>query len=183
MKYKNSKFLRISGLFCLLCLHIGISNGATSTASLTVSVRVRSFCTVTAPTALAFPDITDLTVGPSGTTNITLKCTKGTTVNTIKIDSANKDGSGVRRLKDTGTNYLSYVLYQTTGLNFTSGTSTGTCTVGGTVLPITSSEGITNGLFGVSTAFTIPVCGKINDGQDVPVGAYSDSATITVDYT
>lgn len=183
MKDKNSKLIQISGLFFyLLCLYINTSNAATSTASLSVSVQVRSFCTITAPTALTFPDITDLTIGPSGTTNITLKCTKGTTINTIKIDSANKNGA-IRRLKDTGTNYLNYVLYQTTGLNFTSGSSTGTCTIRGPELPITSSEGITNGLFGVSTPFTIPVCGKINDGQDVPVGAYSDAATITVDYT
>ena len=146
-----------------------LANTASGTAS--VSATIVASCHMTSGT-FAFgtydPIVTNLSSpltvsGPA----FGIACTRGATGITISLGAGNNAAQavGTTRAMSSGTNYLSYELYTTSGQTLVWNTTN--------VVSYTPT----------SMASTNPtVYGSIPAGQDVPVAAYSDSVTATVNF-
>ncbi|MEO8071061.1 MAG: spore coat U domain-containing protein [Acidobacteriota bacterium] len=124
-------------------------------------------CSVTATGMLFGPyNVFDLTPVDS-TATIALKC--ATKDKNIKITLDRGGNSTFNRVMDSGANHLNYNLY----LDATRSNIWGDGTAG-TVAYLDSNPA--NG------TVSIPVYGRIPAGQDVSVGAYTDSILVTVHF-
>lgn len=134
---------------------------ASTSTSFTVSATVVSTCAVSA-SDLAFGNYL-----PSGntdqTTSITVTCGNGTGYS-VALNDGNNASGGARRMINGGSNFLSYELYSDSGRT----------TVWNTASPVTGT--------GSGAAQTLTVYGRIPNGQNVPVGAYTDTIQVTVTY-
>jgi spore coat protein U-like protein len=165
------KWLRAStaaGLF----LVVGAMNGtnaqaSTATSSFVVSATVLSVCLVTAsPLAFGNYDPTASTA-TSGSTTLAVTCTNGTPYN-VGLNAGTGTGATVTTRKMTfGSNLLSYSLYADSGHSTVWGQTVGTNTVTGT---------------GTGLPVTQTVYGQIPAQQAMPIGAYTDTITVTVTY-
>jgi spore coat protein U-like protein len=81
-------------------------------------------------------------------------------------DTGSTDAAPLRRLKDSGTNYLSYVLYSDSGR---------TALWGNDATVDVAATGT-----GVADAHT--VYGRVASGQNKPAGSYSDTVVATVTF-
>ena len=132
---------------------------ATDTSSLGSSATVAATCSISSVTALDFGtyDPTSGTADDDGTGDLNFSCTKGTAWD-VYI-------TGGRTMTD-GTDTLNFEIYEeagrTTVFQNASGTNTGTAA---------DNTTITQNLFG-----------RIAASQDVQVGSYSGSVTVTVEY-
>ncbi|WP_165937647.1 Csu type fimbrial protein [Antarcticimicrobium sediminis] len=144
------------------------SRGAQDTSDFMVSADIEPSCTVSAGT-LDFGTLgTNVSAAVTAQTTIDVSCSVGVP---YSVQLGEGQGPGVSdpsfRKMTSGSNTLSYGLYRnqtltapwgwTIGVNDNSGTGTGAIQ-------------------------SIPVYGQINSGQTVPVGVYSDSVIITVNY-
>lgn len=156
----------------LLCA--GQADAATATANLNVSATVSASCSIST-SALAFGAYDPVgahaaaPLDASGAVIVT--CTNGasTTVTLGQGSNANtgsSDAAPLRRMRDAGTNYLSYTLYQDAGRTTTWGNTAGT--------------GV--GHTGAGSATNIAVYGRIPGGQNVASGSYSDTVVATVTF-
>lgn len=119
-----------------------------------VSMTVNAECRVTT-FDLAFGNYNPFTVGPgAGSAPVQVYCTKNTAP-TLSLDNGS-NWSGVTRRMKSGANFLSY----TVSLSATTGTSTSS------LIPIGA----------------INVNGSIPANQDVPIGAYTDTLQVLVNY-
>jgi len=150
----------------------GVMNGAdaqasTATSSFVVSATVLSVCLVTAsPLAFGNYDPTASTA-TSGSTTLAVTCTNGTPYN-VGLNAGTGTGASVTTRKMTfGSNLLSYSLYEDSGHTTVWGQTIGTNTVTGT---------------GTGLPVTQTVYGQIPAQQAMPVGAYTDTITVTVTY-
>ncbi|MGC4087122.1 MAG: spore coat U domain-containing protein [Polyangiaceae bacterium] len=166
---------RFGWLFVGLALAFnGEAEAATATANLNVSCSISSTCTITT-VALAFgaydPVVTNASTPLTGTGTVRVTCTSGasTTVTLGQGTYANTGSSDtvpLRRMRDSGTNYLSYYLYQDASYT----------TVWGNTAPTgvghTGSGSITN----------LTVYGRVTQAQNVPSGSYSDVVVATITF-
>jgi spore coat protein U-like protein len=107
---------------------------------------------------------------------LTTQCTLGDTISwSVGIGSHCGKGtsSGDRAMTD-GTHYLNYELYSTAAFSSNAEWNTNLCTTP----PTTSQAGVGTG----STYNQISIYGLIPGGQNAPVGSYSDSVQVTVNY-
>ena len=81
-------------------------------------------------------------------------------------NTGSTDAAPIRRLKDGGTDYLSYQLYSDNGYSTVWGNTAGTS--------------VAHTGTGTQTALT--VYGSIAAGQSVPAGSYSDTVVATVTF-
>ena len=154
------------------------ASAATATSNLSVTATVAANCTIsTAPVAFgsAYDTVAGTAVNATGT--VTIACTKNAT-STISLGlGANASGS-TRRMKDAGTTFLSYELYQQpttvpgTACNYTGAQIWGT--VGAAIYTPAAAPS--------TTARAYNVCGQITGGQDVPAATYSDTVLATVTF-
>ncbi|GAA6203151.1 spore coat U domain-containing protein [Aquicoccus sp. SU-CL01552] len=144
------------------------SRGVQDTSDFMVSADIEPSCTVSAGT-LDFGTLgTNISAAVAAQTTIDVSCSAGVP---YSVQLGGGQGPGVSdpslRKMTSGSNTLSYGLYRnqtltapwgwTSGVNDTSSTGTG-------------------------AVQSIAVYGQINSGQTVPVGVYSDSVVITVNY-
>jgi spore coat protein U-like protein len=146
----------------------------TATANLSASASVTANCTIST-SALSFGAYDPVSGQASspldGTGSVTTTCTTGSSpVITLgqggNADTGSTDAAPLRRLKDAGTNYLSYSLYQDAGH--------------ATVWGNTAGTGVSPTADGTAQATTI--YGRVVGGQNVPAGSYSDTVVATVTF-
>lgn len=174
-----------------LVLSLGVlapSYGASpATGTLAVTAIVAHSCTVgTSTMAFGTYDPTSSTA-LSATGNLSLTCSKGTTIVNIGLGNGQNYSSGKRNMAGTllNTDKLNYSLFQPTGAGFgNSPGAPGTCSN----LNVVPWDNLTSLLLPVPTGFnstytaTVSVCGQIPSNQSVSADNYSDSVAITVNY-
>ena len=142
-----------------------VEAAGTATSSFTVSASVTANCTIAAG-ALAFGPYDPVSANASTdldqTSTITVACTKGST-GIVSLDNG-VNFSGGRRMK-AGANFLTYEMYSDSG-------RTTVWNASNTVSYTAASK--------ASTGLTL--YGRVAAGQDVPVGAYSDTVVATISF-
>lgn len=151
-----------------------IGMAATATSNLSVTATVTSNCTI-GTTAVAFgaydPVSANATTPLNGTGTVSVTCTSGASA-TITLGQGSNAAAGstdaapLRRMKDAGTDLLSYALYQDSGHATSWGNTAGT--------------GIAQ--TGTGTTANLTVYGQVAAGQNVPAGSYSDTVVATVTF-
>jgi spore coat protein U-like protein len=146
------------------------ASAATATANLGVSATVTNNCTISTA-ALAFgsydPVVAHASTNLDGTGTVIVACTKGATA-TIGLGLGSNASGSIRRMKDSGTNYITYELYQDSGRSTVWGTA------GGALL--------SPGAAPSKTARNFTVYGRVASNQDVPAGSYNDTVVATVNF-
>jgi spore coat protein U-like protein len=142
-----------------LVLMAGSAFAASITDTLNVTATTVAACTISSTGILAFGNYDPSSGTPlDGSTTTAFKCTKGTVTETL---------ISVPRTMTDGTDTLNYELY--------------TDAPGGTVWPDTT-PGFAGASGSVLVDITQTIFGRIAINQDVGVGGYTGSATITVNY-
>ncbi len=170
----TARKLPLTGVIFLSIFAASSADAATATSNLSVTASVSANCTIsTAPVAFGAydPVSANASTALAGTGTVNVTCTNGasTTVTLGQGSNANTgstDAAPARRLKDGGTNYLTYELYQDTGHTTVWGNTAGT--------------GVANTGTGGQTSIT--VYGTVDAGQNVPAGNYSDTVVATVTF-
>ena len=171
MMLKRSFFLVLIAALALAKPAIG----ASASATMTVTATVIATCTITSGN-LSFGNYdaigTNATAPLNGTASITATCTQGAAA-TVDIDSGlNPSGTGnsqTRRMKGSGTNYLSYNIYSDSAHSKPWGSKTS-----GTTVPVTGAGG--------TSPVTLTAYGSVPGAQSAPVGSYTDSVAVTINY-
>jgi spore coat protein U-like protein len=161
-----------SGLFAaLFAIPVAMTAGnvaqaATATTTFPVSATVIKACIVSA-TPLAFGNYDPTAASPTdATSTLSVLCTVGTTY-TVGLTQGTASGATVTTRKmANGANLLNYALYQDSGRTTNWGNS------GSETAAATAPVG----------ANALTVYGRITAGQNVPIGAYSDTITVNVVY-
>lgn len=141
----------------------------TRTASFAVSATVVANCTISAA-PLAFgsydPVVANASAALDGSSTVTITCTRGST-STVGLDAGTNASGSVRRLSN-GTQFLTYELYKEAArTNVWGGTGTGLQNPG--AAPSNAARPLT-------------VHGRVTPGQDVAVGAYTDTIVATITF-
>ncbi len=169
MQYFNGQnSLKLAAICALAigCAGVSVDSRAdTNTANLTVSATVVANCLIsTSP--VAFGEYDPISVNAAAAIDVTgavlTTCTTGSSPTITLGDGANYDAG--RRMVNGGTNYLSYELY-TTNARDTVWSSTGVATP--------APDG---------TQKSNTVYGRLPGGQNMPVGAYTDTVLATVTF-
>ncbi len=163
--------MRISALLAASITTFGFASvavAATETDNLEVTATVAQSCSIEGDT-LAFGTYTMLdTTDTDATATITVVCNSGAAAKITLGAGSNEDGSTpaapLRRMKDAGTNLLSYQLYTESGRTDIWGD-----TVGSSVDYDANSQAMT-------------VFGRIAAAQDVPAGDYTDTVVATITF-
>jgi spore coat protein U-like protein len=144
--------------------------GSTST-TFAVSATVNATCVINSASALSFAAF-DPTQGAQGSTStISVNCTNTTPFN-IGLDAGTGAGATVAsRVMTSGSNTLTYSLYQDSGHSSVWGNTVGTNTASGTGAGMAAGNAIQKTVYGY-----IP-----NQPSTVP-GSYADTVTVTVTY-
>jgi spore coat protein U-like protein len=168
--------LCISGLAALgafLCLDAGTAEAGTNAQNLAVSATVANVCTIgTTPLAFGLYDgvvtnaVTDLDVA----SKVTVTCTlAGADVTLTLGEGVNKDvtsvpAAPVRRLVDGASHFLTYSIFSNPGRTANWDNVTGT--------PTTPT----------GSAVDVPIYGRVDHGQSMPAGNYTDTVVATVSF-
>jgi spore coat protein U-like protein len=143
-------------------------SAGTAVANLAVSATVAANCTI-ADGTLAFGNYDPIVANASSdldkTGTFTVTCTKNGA--NIYVGAGNGGNFLVNRRLKSGTDYLNYEMY----------TSVGRITPWGTTLA-TGLAVVPNG----KTAVTMTVYGRIPANQDQPIGSYTDTVVMTVNF-
>jgi spore coat protein U-like protein len=146
------------------------ASAATATANLGVSATVTNNCTISTA-ALAFgsydPVVANASNNLDGTGTVIVACTKGATA-TIGLGLGGNASGTTRRMRDGGTNYLTYELYQDSG-RATVWSEAGAGLLSPSAAPSKAPRNFT-------------VYGRVTSNQDVPAGNYSDTVVATVNF-
>ena len=143
----------------VMMLAVGSAYALTDTNALTSTVSVASICSISSVTNLDFGtyDTTSATNDDDGVGDVTFSCTKGTAYD-VYI-------TGTRTMTD-GTDTLNFDMY----------TDVGRTTAWPSIAPGVTGTAIDN------TGITQNIYGRIAASQDVQVGTYNGSVTVTVEY-
>ncbi|HLG55782.1 MAG TPA: spore coat U domain-containing protein [Vicinamibacterales bacterium] len=171
---RSNKFLgmaaAVSGMAIVAAGFGSTASAATATANLGVSATVTNNCTISTA-ALAFgsydPVVANASTDLDGTGTVTIACTKGATA-TIGLGLGSNASGAIRRMKDAGTNYLTYELYQDAG-RVTVWENAGA----GLLSPVAAPSKV---------ARNFTVYGRVTSNQDVPAGSFNDTVVATVNF-
>ena len=187
MSRKSSPMFALTTLAILLLAGAPAWAGqATKTFNATASVAAK--CVMSNIANLDFgsydPVVTNASADLPGNTSFTLTCTKNASpAISLSIGNANFAGNlAAKRSMNNGTasagNYLSYDLYVPTGVGAAASVSASASLWGdGTSGTSTFAPSVPS-----VAAQTVTIFGAVKAGQDVPVGAYTDSVTATVNF-
>ena len=170
----NVRKLMAAGTAALAIGAASSTDAATATSNLSVTASVTANCTIaTAPVAFGAydPVSANATTALNGTGTVNVTCTNGATTTVTLGQGANPGGGSTaaapaRRLKDGGTDLLTYSLYSDTGRTVVWGDTAGT--------------GVAHTGTGALAALT--VYGAVDPGQNVPAGNYSDTVVATITF-
>lgn len=144
---------------------------SSSTGTLTVTASVPQRCIITSPT-LAFgvydPVVDNRSSALTGSTTITVTCTKGATGITVGFGPSATSGCSAPQRCMVGSAHsgtLDYQIYSDSGRS--------------SVWTTAISESITGG---ITTPTNLTVYGSVPPAQDITVDSYSDTVTATVNY-
>jgi len=172
MRVFSSRNIQRSGIALAMVVTVGLTTGFTgaNTGQLTVTASVAAVCLIgNATLAFGAYNPTSATA-VSATTNVTLTCTLSTPYG-IGMSAGGATGATVTTRAMTvtggGTSTLGYGLYQDAAhmTNWTNATNSYTATSSGTSL--------TN---------TVPIYGLIPASEAAPVGSYTDTVVMTVNF-
>ncbi len=175
MKGKGDHMKRVIRLATALIVLLASAPAfaASATSSFSVSATVSNNCTITTA-AISFgaydPTVSNLSTPLDATGSVTITCTKGaaTTVG-LSAGANSANATGTTRAMKSGSDYLSYELYQDTGR----ATVWGNAGVALFTPPVAPSK----------DPRTFTTYGRIPAGQDVPAGtSYTDTVTATVNF-
>ncbi len=168
------KGLNLGSLALAMLLATSSAYAASSTANLSVTATVSANCTIST-SALGFgsydPVSANASTALNGTGTVTVTCTNGTS-GTITLGQGSNPATGstdaapLRRMKDSGTDFLSYSLFSDSSRT--------------TVWGNTSGTGV--GHSGTGSATGVTVYGQVSGGQNVPAASYSDTVVATVTF-
>jgi spore coat protein U-like protein len=170
----TARTLPLAGSLLLALGAASSVDALTATSNLAVTASVTANCTITtAPVAFGAydPVSTNAAAALNGTGTLNVTCTTGASA-TLTLGQGSNPNTGssdtapARRMKDTGTNFLTYSLYSDSGRSTVWGNTAGT--------------GLANTGTGVSVPIT--VYGAVDAGQNVPAGNYSDTVLATVTF-
>lgn len=159
----------LSGALCA-----GPARAGTATANVAVTATVSANCTISSA-GVSFgaydPVSTNASANLDATGTVTVTCTSGAAAVVALGQGANAntgstDAAPLRRMKDSGTNYLSYALYQDSARTTVWGNTTAT--------DVSHT--------GTGTATAITIYGRVTSGQNVPAASYSDTVVATVTF-
>jgi spore coat protein U-like protein len=170
----NARKLMAAGTAVLAICAASSTDAATATSNLSVTASVTANCTIaTAPVAFGAydPVSANATAALNGTGTVSVTCTNGASTTVTLGQGSNPAGGSTaaapaRRLKDGGTDLLTYSLYSDTGRT--------------TVWGDTAGTGLAHTGTGTLTALT--VYGAVDPGQNVPAGSYSDTVVATITF-
>jgi spore coat protein U-like protein len=174
MQKFNARMLTVVGAVALALGAASSVGAATATSNLSVTASVSANCTIST-SAVAFGAYDPLSANASaplnGTGSVSVTCTNGASTTVTLGQGGNADtgsttAAPLRRLKDSGTNYLSYALYSDTGRT--------------TVWGDTAGTGVAHTGDGTLTALT--VYGQIPGGQNAAAASYSDTVVATITF-
>jgi spore coat protein U-like protein len=164
------------GLAVLLLFTASAAFAGTATGSMNVSATVAADCNVNSVGAMAFGTLgipfTINTTNATASAVINYTCTNTGVSPLIRLGQGSNpaalstDAAPLRRMKDAGTNYISYALYSDNGHATPWNNTTGTG-VGGT------ADG---------SPHAVTAYGQAIAPQNVPAGAYTDLVTVSVDF-
>ena len=164
---------RLALFAVLLAVASGLALAGTATADLSVTATVSNNCTISA-SAVAFgsydPIVANKSADLQGTGTVTTTCTNGASV-TVTLGQGSNPAQGSTddvplRQMASGTNKLSYFLYQDENRT--------------TVWGNTSGTGKSD--TGTGSASELTIYGKVPQNQNVPAGSYSDTVVATVTF-
>ena len=148
---------------------------ASPTANLTVSAKVDNSCSITT-TALAFGSYSGKTGGANETqdldvpSKVTVTCTlAGADVTVTLGEGTNKDSTStaavpVRRMVDGLSHYMTYSIFSNPGRSANWDNVTGIATTP------------------TGSAVDVPIYGRVDKGQSLPAGNYTDTVLATVTF-
>jgi len=145
------------------------ASAGTAMNTLTVNATVLGICTID-PATLAFGNY-DSTASVDVSTNITVRCTSGSSY-WVGLGTGTNASGATRRMTD-GTSFLTYELYRDAGH-----TQIWDNADPAPALPHSSAGNPGAGL----SAYTTAVYGRIPAAQLVPVGVYGDAVVMTVNF-
>ena len=165
MSIKNKAVL-LSAVGILAGASVLNANAATSSTTMDVTANVVAVCNITAYN-LAFGTYNPLSgTDLDSTSRIDVSCTSGTAFN-VGLDAGNGSGATVSGRKMTisgGSDTLGYKIFKDTERTSNWGNTVGTDTMSGT------------------TSAILTAYGRIESGQSVPIGSYSDTLNVTVTF-
>jgi spore coat protein U-like protein len=167
---KRNRLLVLAVLLCAAAFVPAAAQAQTATATLTVNASVARNCTIAAAT-LSFgaydPIVANATTNLDGSVSYNIACTRGGAGAVWIGMNLGSNASGSTRRMLGGTEYLNYELYSEATRTAVWGS---TQAAGLVVVP--------NG----RTPVPVTVYGRVVAGQDVAVGSYTDSVTMTINF-
>ena len=164
---------RTIGLAVLLLFAANAAFAGTATANMNVTATVVADCVVNSAADMAFGNLgipfTINNIDATTSAAINYTCTNSGVAPTIRLGQGanaaggSTDAAPLRRMKDAGTNYISYALFSDSGHT----------------LPWNNSGGIAgtaNGIAQIVTAYGVATA------ANVPAGAYTDTVVVSVDF-
>ena len=164
------------GLAVLLLFMASAAFAGTATGSMNVTATVVADCVVNSVGAMAFPanlgiPFTISGVNATASAAINYTCTNSGVAPTIRLGQGanaaggSTDAAPLRRMKDAGTNYISYALFSDSGHTLPWNNTT-----------LTGIAGTANGIAQIVTAYGVATA------ANVPAGAYTDTVVVSVDF-
>ena len=172
--YKRTQLTLLAAALASTAL-FGNAIAATATQNLTVEASIASECIIAAPGTFAFgaysPINANNTAALDGSGTVSVTCTSGSTAPMITLGEglypASAAPTAPLRPMASAANRLAYFLYSDTGRTVAWGDTSGTGKLVSAV----------NGTPSVETIY-----GRVTAGQNLPVGAYSDTVVVTVTF-
>ena len=173
--YHKLRTLRLAAVsaFVIGATTVGVEAYAgTATSNLSVGATVATNCTITT-TAVTFGSYDPVSANAAADLDaagaVNVNCTSGSAA-TITLgqgsnaDTGSTDAAPVRRMKDAGTDYLTYQLYSDSGRSAVWENVTGVSHTG------------------TGAAVAVSVYGRVTSAQNVPAGTYADTVVATVTF-
>ena len=164
----------------LLVVASSTALAGSATSNVGISSNIANVCTISTG-AVAFgaydPIVTNASTPLDASGTVTITCTKGSST-TLGLGLGTNPSASVRRMKDSGSNMMTYELYQPP--DSTPGTA---CSFGSPSVWGNSGVGLfTPAAAPSKSARTYNICGQVAAGQDLPFGNYSDTVIATVNF-
>ncbi|MBI3304118.1 MAG: spore coat protein U domain-containing protein [Deltaproteobacteria bacterium] len=163
--------------FVLVALPAAAAFAGSATNNLTVQATVVANCTVSAATLNLGnydPLVANAAADLDASQALSIKCTKGTAATSIDLNNGSNFSGGRRMQLGATGNFLNYELYKDSGRTSVWGTGA----VKGIVPDASTSKNSDLKVGGAA----LTVFGRVPQNQDVTIGSYADTVTVTINF-